>query len=65
VLGLATDGFWDNVFDGQIFEFTSNQYGSRKTVEELAEGLARLAQRNSLDEETSSPYSIAALEEGL
>eukprot|EP00210_Caulerpa_lentillifera_P004054 g3867.t1 len=61
---MATDGFWDNVFDKQILDFTSNQYGSRKTVEELAEGLARLAQRNALDEETPSPYTIAALEEG-
>jgi len=61
---MGTDGLWDNVFDAEMLNFTSNQYGRRKTVDELCEGLARLAQRNSLNEEISSPYSKAALAEG-
>jgi len=61
---MGTDGLWDNVFDGDMLNFTSNQYGRRKTVDDLSEGLARLAQRNSLNKDLSSPYSVAALAEG-
>lgn len=47
-----------------MLRFTSQKDKPRKTVDDLSEGLARLAQRNSLNKNLTSPYSVAALAEG-
>lgn len=62
---LGSDGLWDNVFDDEMLRFASGLEGRKKTVTDLAEGIARLAQRNSLNETFVSPYSVAAMAEGM
>ena len=52
------------MFDKSVLNFVSDRYGPKKSVADLSEGLARLAQRQSLDPQFASPYSLAALEEG-
>lgn len=66
VVILASDGVYDNVFDGELEQIAAGALGDDKErARAIADGVTALARRHSEDTERDSPYSLGAIQSGI
>jgi len=58
---LATDGMWDNLFEGDFL----SQLDHSRTCEHIARSLSEMANRNGQDPTYGSPFAINARRHGM